>query len=125
LQSNYYWSPFSLLSGLAVAALPVLSPPAWKICTIVAIRQFWLGLPAQNASHPVAVSIQDFCTAAHLSRATVIAAVREAIQAEWLLQQKRRTPHGGNAVALYSINWRRAERTERLRRQSATRQPGR
>jgi hypothetical protein len=97
----------------------VLSPAAWKICTVVAIRQLGQGLPAQNASIPVAVSIADFCTAAHLSRMTVIAAIREAIQAEWLAQEKRRTAHGGNAVALYSINWRRAERGERLRRKQA------
>jgi hypothetical protein len=54
--------------------------------------------------------------AAHLSRMTVIAAIREAIQADWLSQENRRTPHGGNAVALYAVNWRRAERAERLRR---------
>jgi hypothetical protein len=116
LQSTYYWNPFSLLSGLAEAALPALSPPAWKICTVVAMRQLRSGLPTRNASCPVAISIQDFSTAAHLSRMTVIAAVRQAIQVDWLAQEKRRTPHGGQAVALYSINWRRAERAERERR---------
>jgi hypothetical protein len=73
-------------------------------------------LPAQNASRPASVSIGDFCAEAHLSRMTVIAAIREAVRAEWLTQEKRHTPHGGNAVALYSINWRRAERAERARR---------
>jgi hypothetical protein len=118
LQSSYYWSPFSLYSGLASAALSVLSAPAWKICTVVAIRQLHLGLPAQNASTPAAISIADFCTATRLSRMTVLAAIREAIRLEWLSQEKRRTPHGGNAVAVYAINWKRAERAERERRKN-------
>jgi hypothetical protein len=35
----------------------------------------------------------------------------------WLSQQKRRTPHGGNAVALYSVNFLRAVEAERARRE--------
>jgi hypothetical protein len=118
LQSNYYWAPFSLFSGLARAALPLLSGPAWKICTVVAIRQLESGLPRQNASTPVAISLGDFCAAAHLSRMTVAKAIREAIAADWLAQEKRRTPHGGNSVAVYALNWRRAERAERERRKN-------
>jgi hypothetical protein len=112
LQSKYHWNPFSLFSGLAAAVLPLLSPPAWKILTAVAIRQLHLGLPGENAATPVAISLDDFCVATHLSRMTVIKAIREVIQADWLAQEKRRTPH----CSLYSINWKRVERAERERR---------
>ena len=90
--SKYAWNPFSLFSGLAAAALPLLSPPAWKICTAVAVRQLHLGVSGQNAGTPVAISFDDFCMATHLSRMTVIKAIREGIQADWLAQEKRRTP---------------------------------
>jgi hypothetical protein len=126
LQSNYYWSPFSLFAGLAAGALPALSPSAWKICTVVAVRQLHAGLPSQNASvAPAAISIGGFWAAAHLSRMTVAAAVKEAVESGWLAQEKRRTQHGGNAVALYSINWKLAERAERERRKEKDRRPSR
>jgi hypothetical protein len=115
--SKYSWNSFSLFSGLAAAALPLLSPAAWKICTVVAVRQLHLAeAQTRNASTPVAISFDDFCVATHLSRMTVIKAIREIIQADWLAQEKRRTPHGGQAVSLYSINWKKAERAERERR---------
>jgi hypothetical protein len=47
---------------------------------------------------------------------TVTRAIQEATAADWLAQEKRRTQHRGNAVALYIINWKRAERAERARR---------
>jgi hypothetical protein len=50
---------------------------------------------------------------------TVIAAIRAGVEARWLRQEKRRTPHGGNAVALYTIDWSRAEQAERRRRKSS------
>src|SRR5262249_4032708 len=59
LASNYYWSPFSLWSGLAAAALPLVTPPCWKILTAIAIRQMHAGLPTQNATVSVAISIGD------------------------------------------------------------------
>jgi hypothetical protein len=121
LQSKYAWNPFSLISGLAAAALPLLSSPAWKICTVVAVRQLHLGVSGQNAGTPVAISFGDFCAATQLSRMTVIKAIREVIQAEWLTQEKRRTPYGGQAVSLYSINWKKAERVERERRKQEER----
>ena len=58
--SKYSWNPFSLFSGLAAAALPLLSPPAWKVCTVVAVRQLHLGMLEQNAGTSVAISLDDF-----------------------------------------------------------------
>jgi hypothetical protein len=76
--SKYAWNPFSLFSGLAAATLPLLSPPAWKICTVVAVRQLHLGVSGQNAGTPVAISLDDFCVATDLSRMTVIKAIRSS-----------------------------------------------
>ena len=124
LQSDYYWSPFSLLCGLAHEALPELTAPAWKVCTAVGIRQMaaaTLGKNARFQPAPIALSLGELAEATGLTRVTVIAAIRAAANAGWLTQQKRRTPHGGNARALYSIDWRRAEQAERRRRKSIKR----
>jgi hypothetical protein len=119
LHSAYYWNPFSLLCGLHDVALPQLSPPAWKIVSTIGIRQLaaaTLGRDAPHRPSPIALSISDLMIATGLSRVAVIAAIRKTIDSGWLSQEKRRTPHGGNAVALYSIDWQRAERAERTRR---------
>jgi hypothetical protein len=117
--SPYYWSPPSLFSGLVAAALPELTAPAWKVLSVVAIAQLnqaTLGPDASHGTKPIALSIADLQTATGLARVTVIGAVRTAVESRWLTQEKRRTPHGGNAVALYGINWKRAEQAERARR---------
>jgi hypothetical protein len=119
LQSNYYWSPPSLFSGLVAAALPEMTAPAWKVCSVVAMAQLNQATQGPDASHgtqPVALSIGDLQAATGLARVTVIGAIKAAVETRWLTQEKRRTPHGGNAVALYSLNWRRAEQAERARR---------
>jgi hypothetical protein len=115
LNSPYYWNPWSLFSGLA-EVLPILSPTAWKIVSLVAVRQIRQGLPAQDVSAPVAISLNDFVAQTGMSRVTVAAAIREAVDADWLSQLKSRTPHGGNAVARYSISWTRAVDAEKQRR---------
>jgi hypothetical protein len=118
-QSSYYWSPPSLLSGLVDQALPKLTAPAWKVCSVIAMRQLnaaALGKGAPWSTEPIALSITDIAQATRMARVTVISAIRAAVETGWLTQEKRRTPHGGNAVALYGINWRRAEQAERARR---------
>lgn len=123
LRSGYYWSPFNLLCGLAHEALPGLSGPAWKVCTAVGIRQMvaaTVGKDARFQAAPIALSLGELAAATGLTKVTVIAAIRAAVEAGWLTQEKRRTPHGGNARALYSIDWRRAEQSERRRRKQKT-----
>jgi len=122
VHSPYYWSPPSLLSGLVSGALPELTAPAWKVVSVIAMAQLnaaALGPDASHSTQPVDLSLADLCAATGLARVTVIAAIRTAVKARWLTQEKRRTPHGGNAVALYGINWKRAEQAERARRKTA------
>jgi hypothetical protein len=100
------------MCGLGHAALPVLSGSAWKICFIVAMRQLVATSgPVQRTETNIPLSVADFQNASGLARVTVI--VREAVESGWLKREGRRTPHGGNAVALYSSHWVRAEREGR------------
>jgi hypothetical protein len=87
--------------------------------TVVAVRQLHLGVPDQNAGTPVAISLDDFCVATHLSRMTVIKTIREVIQADRLAQEKRRTPHGGQAVQREPRRSELPSRAQRCRRRTS------
>jgi hypothetical protein len=124
LHSNYYWSPSSLLFGLFSEALPLLSAPSWKVCCAVAVRQLEAATMPPDAPYrpsPIALSLAELSQATGLSRVTVILAIRAAAASGWLTQTKRRTPHGGNAVALYSLDWSGAVLAEKRRRAKSPR----